>query len=157
MPVVFDGELFADYHQIYLADAKQPPGLPDEWTDDKLRQRVNLVDRALVISTVRDTDVQVKIELHATRPLLDIANVDHAIEVSLRVPSGKLIVAGLTDYEEAATRVGVPAGDLRAPIVFSGLGTLSEDGLAGDDQYVVHLWPGRPEGPAVHKQWRGAH
>jgi hypothetical protein len=154
MSTIFEGELFADYHQVYLCDANSPR-LPEEWTDDHLRQRVNLADGALVVSTARNTEVPFRVELHTSRPSPDLSEVDHAVEVSLRAPSGKLIVAGLSDYIKTATRVAVLAGDLRALVLFGGLGTLSEDGLDGDDRYTVHLWPEKATGIVVHRQWQG--
>ena len=155
MPTVFDGELFADYHQVYLCDAVDPPRLPDEWRQEDLRRRVNLADRALVLSTARNMQVLMKVELHGARPTPDLALVDHAIEASLRVPSGKLVVAGLMDDLRTAARIAVPAGELRALVLFTGLGSLSEDGLAGDDRYTVHLWPEKAGGTVVHRQWPG--
>lgn len=155
MPTIFEGKLFADYHQVYLCDAIDPPLLPDEWPDADLRRRGKLADRALVVSTARNMEVSVKVELHATRPTLDLAPVDHAVEASLRAPSGKLIIAGLTDDIKTATEVRVPAGDLRAVVLFAELATLSEDGLDGDDRYTVHLWPEKAAGTVVHRQWHG--
>ena len=154
MPTIFDGQLFADYHQVYLCDDAHSR-LPEEWTEDNLRQRINRTDHALVISTARNTEVPLKVELHTSRPSPDLAAVDHAIEASLRVPSGKLIVAGLSDYGKTAIRVAVPAGDLRALVLSGGLSTLSADGLDGDDHYVVHLWPEKASGVVVLRQWQG--
>jgi hypothetical protein len=155
MPTIFEGKLFADYHQVYLCDAVDPPLLPEEWPGDHLRQRVNLADRALVLSTARNMEVPLKIELHGARPMPDLALVDHAVEAPLRVPSGKLTVAGLMDEIKSATRVTVPAGELRALVLFAGLGTLSDDGLDGDDRYTVHLWPEKGGGIVVLRQWDG--
>jgi hypothetical protein len=155
MPTVFDGALFADYHQVYLSDAVNPPTLPDEWRDEDLRRRVTLADRALVLSTARNMEVPVTVELHAARPMPDLALVDHAVEASLRVPSGKLVIAGLTDEMKTAARIAVPKGELRVLVLFTGLGSLSEDGLAGDDRYTVHLWPEKAGGTVVHRQWQG--
>lgn len=155
MPTILEAELFADYHQVYLCDAVDPPRLPEEWLDDHLRQRVNLVDRALVLSTARNVDVPLKVELHTARPTPDLALVDHAVECSLLVPSGKIIIAGLTDDIKTARQVAVPAGELRTLVLFAGLATLSEDGLEGDDHYTVHLWPEKHSGIVVHRQWEG--
>jgi hypothetical protein len=154
MAMIFDGVLFADYHQVYLCDTSDPH-LPEEWTEDNLRQRINLTDHALVISTARNTWVPFKLELHQNRPSPDLVDVDHAIEASLRVPSGKLVVAGSSDYGKTASQVAVPAGDLRALVLSSGLGTLSEDGLDGDDRYHVHLWPEKPSAVVVLRRWDG--
>jgi hypothetical protein len=155
MPTVFEGEIFADYHQVYLADSVDPPQLPEEWSQDIVRQRLNMADRVLIVATARNMVVPFKVELHAKRPILDFAEVDHAVEGPLRVPSGELLIAGCTDAIETAARVAVPAGNLRALVLFRGLGTLSENGLNGDDSYTVHIWPETGSGVVVHQQWRG--
>ena len=54
-----------------------------------------------------------------------------------------------------AARASVPPGTLRAMVIFTGLDTLSEDGLDGDDHYVVHLWPGESIGVTVLHQRQG--
>jgi hypothetical protein len=64
-----------------------------------------------------------------------------------------IAILGCTDYLPDAARFPVPPGELKAAIVFSGLGTVSEDGLDGDDRYTLHLWPGRADGVRVLKPW----
>ena len=47
----------------------------------------------------------------------------------------------------------VPPGTFRVRFLFSGLGTLSADGLEGQDRYRVVLWPGEAGPLRVVKQW----
>lgn len=151
MTTVFDGVLFADYHQFYLIDADSDVDYSGEINDDAVAQRVVWKDDVLVVFTARNMDVSVAVQLHKQEPALDLQSTDHVVEAGLRT-SGTIIIAGCTDYLPEAVRVPVPPGDLRAWIVFTGLGTLSEDGLEGEDRYVVHLWPGTADSVRVIKQ-----
>lgn len=83
---------------------------------------------------------------------MTLDDVDHVVEGGFR-SAGTVAIAGCTDYFPDAARFSVPAGDLKARVVFTCLGTLSEDGLDGEDRYVVHLWPGKAESVRVLKQW----
>jgi hypothetical protein len=152
--LLFDGKLFADYFQIYLRCAATM-ALPEIWDDAIVAQRVSRGPGSLVISTARNMTVPLRVLLHASRPALDPAGFDHLVEASLEVPSGQLVIAGLT--EEPADDHAVPPGRLGALVGFQGLGTLSPDGLDGHDRYAVHLWPGAAVGGqvvTVHRQWR---
>ena len=153
MSVIFDGSLLADYHQFYLADdiAKLPE---TEYTAADLRARIVTSEQALVAFTVRNMDVQVRVELHGEEPRIDHEEADHVVMGSFRT-SGRIVIAGLSDWVPDAARASVPPGTLCAMVIFTGLDTLSEDGLDGDDRYVVHLWPGEGIGITVLRQWEG--
>jgi hypothetical protein len=150
---VFERTLFADYHQFYLADAETKTDVSGDVTDEAISQRIVCRDDVLVVFTARNMEVPVLVELHETEPALDFADADHAVEAGLR-SAGTIAIAGCTDYLPDAARLSVPAGELKARVVFTGLGTLSSDGLEGEDRYVVHLWPGKAEGVRVLKQWK---
>ena len=154
MRVLFEGELLADYHQLYVADAadRSDDNFPQDWPEDVLSRRVNLGPGVIVVSTARNMTVPFRVELHDRAPSVDLDAVDHAVECGI-VTSGEIVVAGLMDYAPDAARASVPAGSLRALIVSTGLGTLSEDGLEGDDAYAMHLWPGAGDEVVVRKQW----
>ncbi|MBR0666303.1 hypothetical protein GXW71_18220 [Roseomonas hellenica] len=154
MTVLFDAELFADYHQFYLTDTDGGGDLPTDWTEDALRDRIACADGVLVVTTARNMTVPVRVELHDAEPRIDMAAADHVVLGSLRT-EGELAIAGCTDYLPDAARAKVPPGNLRAMVVFTGLGTLSEDGLEGEDRYTVHLWPSEETGVTVLHQWDG--
>jgi hypothetical protein len=153
--VLFDGGIFADYHQFYLTDADGSGDLPTDWTEDALSDRIACDDGVLLVTTARNMTVPVRVELHDAEPEIDTAAADHVVLGSLRT-AGELVIAGCTDYLPDAARAEVPPGNLRAMVVFTGLGTLSEDGLEGEDRYAVHLWPSEDTGVAVLRQWDGA-
>jgi hypothetical protein len=151
LSVVFDGSLFADYHQFYLAD--EIAKLPEmDYAAEDLRARIATSEHGLVVFTVRNMDVQVRVELHCEEPRIDREEANHIVMGSFRT-SGRIVIAGLSDWAPEAARASVPPGALRAMVIFTGLDTLSEDGLDGDDRYVVHLWPGEGIGITVLRQW----
>lgn len=94
-----------------------------------------------------------RVELHDAAPPLSLDGIDQAAEASL-VTSGMVVLAGCTDAWPDATRLTVPPGPLRLRLLASGLDRLSEDGLEGEDFYLIQLWPA-PEAPvAVLKPWQ---
>jgi hypothetical protein len=57
------------------------------------------------------------------------------------VPSGVLLISGVTDNELSGGRVAVPKGNFRLRVVFQGRDSVAEDGLSGNDRYLIELWP----------------
>jgi hypothetical protein len=141
--ILFDDTLLADYFQIYLQDDGGAWSLPDDFSAAALRQRVTTGPHALLIHTARNMTVPLRVELHAAEPRIEAAGVQQVVRAGFRAPSGRLVVAGLTDDMAAASRLVVPAGPLGALVTFQGLDTLDEAALEGDDRYAVHLWPER--------------
>jgi hypothetical protein len=78
----------------------------------------------------------------------DINSWDQATECSIEVTSGRLVVAGCTDYFPDAARIDISSGSYRARIYSGNLDSLSADGLNGDDYYRVVLW-NAPPGPIL--------
>ncbi|EXL06528.1 hypothetical protein BG46_17410 [Brucella anthropi] len=155
LKVLYEGNLFADYFQIYLRDEAHPD-LPGDCTDEAISQRLMAGPYAVILHTARNMTVPIRVEWHDQRPALDLNAYQHVVESRFDCPSGQLVLAGLTDYDATAPRLSVKAGRLGVRASFSGLDTLSEDGLEGDDQYLVQLWHGaEPEGVRVLKAWPG--
>lgn len=154
MKLLFDAGIFADYHQFYLTDADGGDDQPVDWTEAALRDRIVCENGLLLVTTARNMTVPVRVELHDAEPAIDMEAADHVVLGSLRT-GGELVIAGCTDYLPDAARAKVPPGNLRAMVVFTGLGTLSEDGLEGEDRYTVHLWPCEETGVTVLHQWDG--
>lgn len=153
--VLYDGNLFADYFQIYLRDEAHPD-LPDDYTDEAISRRLMAGPYAVILHAARNMTVPIRVEWHDQRPALDLDAHQHVVESHFDCPSGGLVLAGLTDYDPTAPRLSVKAGPLGVRANFSGLDTLSEDGLEGHDKYVVQLWPGaEPEGVRVLMVWPG--
>jgi len=153
MKTLFNGTLFADYHQFYLTGAERATDYSDGMTEQALAARLVWKDEVLAVVTARDMDVPITVEFFDAKPEIDLDNADHVVEAGLR-SSGTLAIAGCTDYFPDAARFSVPAGDLEARVVMTGLGTISEDGLDGHDRYVIQLWPGKAQAVQVLKQWQ---
>lgn len=153
--VLYQGNLFADYFQVYLRDAAHPD-LPNDYTDDAIARRLMVGRHAVILHTARNMTVPIRVEWHDQYPAFDPASYQHVVEAGFDCPSGQLVLAGLTDYDPAAPRLSVKAGLLGVRANLSGLDTLSEDGLDGDDRYVVQLWPGaKLEDVRLLKTWSG--
>jgi hypothetical protein len=144
--------LFADYFQFYLQDESAQESLADSWTDEATNRLLAVASGSIGVGTVRNMDVPVTIEVLAAEPALDAEKWDHITQCSIDVPSGKLVIAGCTDYFPEAKRIHVSPGTYVARISYGALDALSEDRLDGSDHYRVQLWPGLSAQPMVVKQ-----
>ncbi len=142
MASTFQFELFTDYHQFYLQDAEAKGDLSESWTDEANDRLLAIGERVIGVGTARNMEVPVLVEVHPAEPPLDLDPWDHVTQCSLEVPSGRVVIAGCTDYFPDASRFDVPPGILQVRVSYGGLHTLSDDGLDGDDHYRVQLWPG---------------
>jgi len=107
------------------------------------------------LGTVRNMRVPVTLEFLDAEPAGDLAPFDHVAEGSLVMETGPLVVAGCTDYLRDAARFDIEPGTYRVRLSCSGLNSLSEDGLQGQDRYLVQLWQAPPIDPRVLKQHAG--
>jgi hypothetical protein len=82
----------------------------------------------------------VALEIHEQEPDDDFGRWDHIVEAALSVTSGRIIVAGCTDYFPNAQRINVSPGTYRVRVSYGALDSLSQDGLGGHDHYRVQLW-----------------
>jgi hypothetical protein len=136
-------ELFADYFQFYIQDEKANGDLSEKWTEEAVEQLLAITDGTIGVGTVRNMDVPVIIKTFDIEPvfLADIENIISQInECDIEVKSGKIVIAGCTDYFPDAKRIELNNGIYRARIYYGNLDKLSEDGLDGEDFYEIHLW-----------------
>lgn len=152
--------LFADYFQFYLQDEEMPGDLSNAWTERAFKMLLAITEGAFVVGTVRNMTVPVNIKIFEAEPevLLNESNIiDQINECDLEVTSGKIVVAGCTEYFEEAKRIELSNGIYRARIYYGNLDNLSEDGLEGEDFYEVHLWKtDRKSDLVILKQWANA-
>jgi hypothetical protein len=133
--------LFADYHQFYIQDENVDGNLSDAWTDEAVERLLAVAPGTVGIGTVRNVDVPVTIAVLEREPALDADKFDQVVECSIVVESEALVVAGCTDYFPDAARINIPSGPYRVRASFEGLESVSVDGLEGNDQYHLQLWP----------------
>lgn len=134
-------QLFADYFQFYLQDESAVGDLSDSWDDEAVSRLLAIAPGTVGVGTVRNMEVPVTLEILAKEPTLRTADYDHIVECSLVVKSERLVIAGCTDYFPEAARIEIAPGTYRVRICYSNLGSLSEDGLDGNDKYDLQLWP----------------
>lgn len=132
--------LFADYYQFYLQDEAVEGDLSDSWTEEAVNRMLAITYGTIGVGTVRNTEVPVEIEICNEEPMESFENWDKVNECSIVVPSGKLVIAGCMDYFPEAKRIGIPEGIYRARLYYGGLGTVSSNGLEGEDTYRIVLW-----------------
>ncbi|MGE7473065.1 hypothetical protein ACQKLX_26800 [Bosea sp. NPDC003192] len=151
--ILYEGNLFADYFQIYLCDENHSD-LPEAFTDEDIARRLVAGPQEVVVFTARNMHVPVRVEWHPQRPAPNLDGYQHVVEAGFACPSGRLVLAGLTDYIPSSPRLAVKTGVLGVRANMSGLDTLRENGLDGDDRYLVQLWPGtQPDAARVLKAW----
>ncbi|WP_105383260.1 hypothetical protein [Neorhizobium alkalisoli] len=146
--------MFADYFQLYLRDEAHSE-LPDDYTDESLARRLMAGPNGIIVHTARNMTVPVRVEWHDQRPVSDLETFQHIVEAGFSCLTGQLVLAGMTDDETTSPRLAAKAGPLGVRVSLSGLDTLSEDGLDGEDQYLVQLWPeSEPLAIRVLKAWQ---
>jgi len=144
--------LFADYFQFYIQDESAKGDLSDSWTDEAVARLLAVAPGAIGFGTVRNMEVHVSVEMHDVEPPLELEVWEHIVECALEASSGSIVVAGCTDYLPDAARIEVAPGAYRVRFSATGLKTLSEDGLHGNDRYLLQLWGASKIEPTVIKQ-----
>ncbi len=138
----FQLKLFADYFQFYIQDDDQDVGdLSEVWTDDALSEMLAVTDSAIGVATVRDMDVDVHIRQLDVSPEIDESEFDRVNRTKLLCNTGRLVVAGSSDYFPDATRLEVSKGVYNLVIGYKNLHSVSSDGLEGNDSYHIWLFP----------------
>lgn len=143
----FDYKLFADYFQFYIQDESAPDLDPNVlWPQEAVDRHLAVAPGHVVVGTVRNMTVPVTVEI------VDSALWDQINECNLEAPSGRLVIAGCTDYFPEAARIAVLPGSYRVRLYYGKLDSLSEDGLNGDDHYRLVLWQAHSAPLRVLKQ-----
>ncbi len=148
----FEYQLFADYFQFYLQDEGTTGDLSASWTEEAVSRLLAVTQGAVGVGTVRNMTVPVTVEIRDGEPNDDPTPWDQINECTLEVPSGRIVVAGCTDYFPDAARIEVPPGSYRARLYYGNLDTISPDGLEGEDHYKLVLWRAEPGPVRVIKQ-----
>lgn len=134
--------IFADYHQFYLQDDDDRYGnLSDAWTPEATERLMAIAERVVGIGTVRNMNVPVQIEVVPQLPTLDHSQWDKVNRASLVCETGRIVVAGCTDYFPDARRISVSPGTYDVLVGYKNLESLSQDGLEGNDSYHIFLAP----------------
>ena len=153
--------VFADNFQFQLQDQVEDCDYPEFWNDALLTQLFVFGQGIIGISTVRDQDVDVTLEIYdkpmdekdlRTDP--DLSEYDHAAQCNLELPSGKLLITGCTSDYEDALKLTLPARNYGVRLFWSNLDAIDELGFEGDDAYLIQLWPDTQFDERILKVWK---
>jgi len=148
----FEFKLFADYFQFYLQDEGAELDLSESWSEEAVGRLLAIAPGTIGIGTVRNMNVPVVVEVAENAPEDDASEWDQINECDLEVSSGRVLIAGCTDYFPDAARIELSPGTYRARVYYGKLNTLSADGLDGEDRYKIVLWSAAPGPLRVIKQ-----
>jgi hypothetical protein len=148
----FELKIFADYFQFYLQDETAKGDLSESWTAEAVNRHLAIAPGTIGVGTVRDTHVPVVVEIVDQVPDLYLSDWDQVNECTIEVSSGRIVIAGCTDYFPDALRIDVPPGSYRARVCYGQLNSVAANGLEGDDNYTIVLWSASPAPLTVLKQ-----
>lgn len=148
--------VFADYFQFFVQDEAANEDFGPLWTDEAVERLIAAGDCSVGIGTVRNMSVPIALTIHADEPEDDFHEWDLVNECSFTVRSGRIAILGCTDALPEAARISLAPGPYRLRVSYSGLDSLSEDGLDGDDFYRLQLWPAPLAGLRTLKEKAGA-
>jgi hypothetical protein len=89
-----------------------------------------------------------------TEPGLELDDCDHAVETSVDVRSGRLVVAGCTEDFRTADRIDLTPGTYRVRVLYRNVDPTGSADLP-EDTYELLLWPGSAVTPVVLKRHAG--
>jgi len=144
-------EIFADYHQFYLEDAEMFRYVPEDYTNEDLRRRIKTGNNVVIVQPERNMTVPVELEVLGLPPDDELESWQHVAEASLDLPSGKLRIEECTG--DVKDDLQLEPNSYRVRVYFSGLDTLSFDGLDGDDHYKIVMWPAAMDEIRVLKEY----
>jgi hypothetical protein len=146
-----NSSVFADSYQVYVYDAKTEPIFISAWNRQTISDKLAVKPGAIAFCPLREMDVPVTVRVQPAPPDSSAATWDHIVECSLDVPSGRVLIMGPIDTP--AARVDLTPGSYRVRISSAGLGTISPDGLHGQDRYELCFWPAEISPPQVLKRY----
>jgi hypothetical protein len=155
VPTVCPFTVFADYFQFIVQDENAEDDFAAIWTDEALVAQTAFGMSAVCAGTLRNVEVPVEIVVAEADPRISLEVVDHAVEGSIEVPSGRLVVMGCTDYFADATRLEVQPGTYQVLAVMTGIESIKTEWEPANDKYIVYLWPGPARPSKLLKHWKG--
>jgi hypothetical protein len=134
--------ILADYYQFYIQDDDVAFGdLSDAWTTEAVNRLLAVAPHTVGVGTVRNTKVAVTVQILEANCEIESGSFDRTNTCSIQIDSGRLVIAGCTDYFPDAARIDCAAGLYHVLVGYRGLDTVSDDGQEGQDSYHIYLWP----------------
>ena len=132
--------LFTDFNSVLVFDPTANfENLWADWTDEAIESMFVQGDRYIAVGTMRNMYAPVLIRLDSEHSFT--GSVDRVMTGTLEVPSGVVEVSGPTDNGMSGGKVKVPPGTYRVEVQYFNLGSVADNGLDGDDRYMITLEP----------------
>lgn len=119
--------VFADYFQFVLMDENSQDDFSVIWTEEALHRMLAVASTAVCPGTLRNVDVSVEIEILEQAPEIELSAWDNAVEASINIPSGKLVVMGCAGYLPDSPRISVAPGTYQLLSLAGGIGTIQNE------------------------------
>ena len=148
-------EIFADYFQFIVQDEGCTDDFAAIWTPEALEMAAAFGRGSVCPGTLRNVEVPVDIQLWDRDPKVFLEAVDHAVEGSIEVQSGTLVVMGCTGYFPDAPRIQVEPQTYNVLVTMGGVASIKTEWEPAADIYSVYLWPGAIRLPKLLKHWKG--
>jgi len=137
-------DLFADFHQFIVCDRDADwSSVADRWTEGSVEAMFVQSDDYIAVGTARNMPVPVTIRILDQEPQRPENECDRVVRGRLNLPSGQVVVTGVTDNGATGGSLPVKPGPYDVRVLYAGLQTISADGLSGADKYTVVLWPSK--------------
>ncbi len=138
-------ELQADYQQVLLCDDDLNGMAVADWTPEALERHLAVTPRSITLGTARDGLVPVYVELYDGEPRLVTELWDLVVDASLDVPTGRIVIGGLTEDWPTRQRIDVTPGSWRIRVSRATSDPPADDGVEAD-RYLLQLWsaPSKP-------------
>lgn len=128
-----------DFNQFIVFDSTVDfEDLYEKWTDETVESMFVQGHGYIAIGTMRNFYAPVLIRFESDRPV-PAGSVDKTAHGVLDVPSGVLEVSGSTDNGLSGGTLNVPPGKYLVLVEYLNLGSIADDGIEGDDRYVITL------------------
>ncbi|MDQ4504319.1 hypothetical protein [Sinomonas sp. ASV322] len=136
--VEFEFNVDTDFKQFLVFDSLADWGdLYEKWTPETIEEMFVQGDGYIAVGTMRAFHVPVVIRLGGGEPLLGRS--DRTSRGVLAVPSGTLVVSGVSDNGASGGTIEVAPGTYWISVDYLDLGSIAADEISGDDRYVVTL------------------
>lgn len=154
MSSVNNFSVFADYFQFIVQDELSDDDFANIWSDEASAAQTAFGRCAVCPGTLRNVTVPVDLVIVEADPRLSLDTVDHAVEGSIELPSGRVVVMGCNDYFPDAPRLEVEPGTYHVLAVMTGIDSIKNEWEPADDRHIVYLWPGSARSPRLLKHWK---
>lgn len=143
--------VFANYNQFFLLDDGVQPAYPEIILQSAMDQRFQTVPSLVAVYTAATANVSVSFSILEIAPIPNLEAWLHIVRCPIAAPSGRLALAGCTDYLPDCPRIEVPAGNCGVLICGRGFGEGERE------EYFLQLWPGMVHSATVLKSYAAHH